>query len=205
MYIAGIDEVGRGALAGPLMAVAAMFRLWPNWSWGELETLRSPIQGVNDSKKLTPARRREVFHRILTSGYMAGFGLGEVSAAEINSHGIEWANRIAFERAVKDLPYQPGYLIIDGDSPLYGWEMTRQRHEPRADGRWWPVGAASILAKVIRDSYMTELGADHPDYGWERNSGYGSRSHQEAISRVGPCRLHRTQFIRKIAGGHYDR
>lgn len=198
MYVAGIDEVGRGALAGPLVAVAAMFRFWLDWKWDEMETLRSPIPGVDDSKKLTPTRRRGVFHKILNSGRLVGFGLGEVSVSEINEHGIEWANRSAFKRAVDDLPYKPTYLIIDGDNPLPGWEGALQRHEPRADGKWWPVGAASIIAKIVRDDYMTELGRDHPDYGWERNSGYGSKHHQDAIRRIGPCRLHRTKFISKL-------
>lgn len=198
MYVAGIDEVGRGALAGPLVAVAAMFRFWVGWKWEEMTTASSPILGVNDSKKLTPTKRRNVFHRILNSGRLIGFGLGEVSVREIDDHGIEWANRLAFQRAVEDLPCKPTFLIIDGDNPLYGWERTLQRNEPRADGRWWPVGAASIIAKVVRDDYMAELGRDHPDYGWERNSGYGSKYHQEAIQRVGPCRLHRTKFISKL-------
>lgn len=198
MFIAGIDEVGRGALAGPLIAVAAMFRFWPDWRWEEMETSKSPIQGVTDSKKLTPTRRRDVFHRILLSGRLIGFGIGEVSAFDINEYGIDWANRSAFKKAVEDLPHNPSYLILDGDNPLYGWEMSKQRHEPRADGRWWPVGAASIIAKVIRDDFMTELGKDHPDYGWERNSGYGSKYHQDAIRRIGPCQLHRTKFISKL-------
>lgn len=198
MYVAGVDEVGRGALAGPLVAVAAMFRFWLDWQWEEMETAKSPILGVNDSKKLTPTRRRDVFHRILNSGRLVGFGLGEVSVMEINEHGVEWANRYAFARAVEDLPTKPTYLLIDGDNPLPNWDRGLQRNEPRADGRYWPVGAASIIAKVVRDDYMAELGRDHPEYGWERNSGYGSRYHQEAIQRVGPCQFHRTQFISKM-------
>ncbi len=198
MFIAGVDEVGRGALAGPLMAVAAMFEFWQGWKWDELETLKSPILGVTDSKKLTPTKRRDVFHRILKSERLVGFGIGEVSSREINERGIDWANRAAFERAVKDLPREPSYIILDGENPLYGWEMSKQKHEPRADGKWWPVGAASIVAKVIRDDYMAELGQDYPDYGWDRNSGYGSKYHQDAIRRVGPCQLHRTKFISKL-------
>lgn len=201
MYIAGLDEVGRGSLAGPLIAVAALFRFWAEQGWAEeIETPRSPIPGVDDSKKLTPTKRRTVFHKILNSGRLVGFGLGEVSVQEIDDHGIEWANRLAFKRAAEDLPSKPTYFLIDGDNPLLDWERDLQRNEPRADGRWWPVGAASILAKVIRDDYMAELGQDYPAYGWERNAGYGSKYHQEAIQRVGPCRLHRTKFIGKIVG-----
>lgn len=202
MHICGVDEVGRGALAGPLIAVAASFRFWADWTWSELETKNSPIYGVNDSKKLSPVRRREAFHQILRSGRLIDFGLGEVSSEEINRYGVEKANEWAFQRAVMNVNPSPNYLLIDGDTPLYGWAMNSQCHESRADGRWWPVGAASILAKVIRDDFMTELGRDHPSYGWERNSGYGSKYHQEAIQRVGPCRLHRTQFISKMIRKH---
>lgn len=194
MYICGLDEVGRGALAGPLVAVAALFE----WEWAELETAKSPIKGVNDSKKLSPHRRQETFQRILRSEQLLDFGIGEVSANEINHRGIEWANSIAFERAVKDLRYGPHMILIDGDKPLFGWEMARQHHEPRADGKWWPVGAASIIAKVIRDTYMTELGKDFPCYHWERNSGYGSEDHRTALVEHGVCHLHRSKFVRNI-------
>jgi ribonuclease HII len=201
MLICGLDEVGRGALAGPMIAVASAFVVPGKWVWWDAyEMDNSPVSGVDDSKKLSPTKRRDVFYRILRWESFLDFGIGEVSADEINDMGIEKANSLAFERAVRDLKYDPGYLLIDGDNPLFGWDINRQHHEPRADGRFWPVGAASILAKVIRDDYMVELGTDHPEYGWERNSGYGSKHHQEALQRVGPCHLHRTQFIRKIMG-----
>lgn len=199
MFICGLDEVGRGALAGPLMAVASVFQNPSNWTWWDAyETDNSPITGVNDSKKLSPAKRREVFHRILRWESFCDFGIGEVSVEEINEIGIDQANSLAFERAVKDLKEIPDYILIDGDNPLYGWDINRQHHEPRADGRFWPVGAASILAKVIRDDFMTELGTDFPQYEWVNNAGYGSQTHRDAIQTIGPCNLHRTQFIRKI-------
>lgn len=199
MFICGIDEVGRGALAGPLVAVATAFRLPSKWvDWSDYETDNSPIAGVNDSKKLTPNRRRDTFHRILRWESLIDFGIGEVQASEIDAVGIERANHLAFERAVRDLSVEPNYVLIDGDNPLTGWDPSKQHHEPRADGRFWPVGAASILAKVIRDDFMTELGNDFPHYRWDSNSGYGSRDHQEAIQHVGPCSFHRTQFIRKL-------
>ncbi len=206
MLICGLDEVGRGALAGPLMAVASAFMVPGKWVWWEeYEMDNTPVSGVDDSKKLSPTKRREVFHRILRRESFVDFGIGEVSADEINNIGVDRANSLAFERAVKDLKCDPGYILIDGDNPLFGWDMQRQHHESKADGRYWPVGAASILAKVIRDSYMAELGADHPEYGWDRNSGYGSKHHQDAIQRIGPCQLHRTQFIRKLMGGYNAR
>lgn len=201
--VCGLDEVGRGALAGPLMAVASLFYspaapidINQGYRWWEMEW--SPIKGVNDSKKLTAKKRQELFKTILRSGELADFGLGEASVEEINTHGIDWANRTAFERAVKDLNQQPHHILIDGDNPLYGWSMLDQKFEPRADGRFWPVGAASILAKVIRDSYMAELAKDFSRYGWEKNSGYGSHAHQEGLVQHGPCVHHRTKFIRNI-------
>lgn len=203
--VCGIDEVGRGALAGPLIAVASLFYspaapIDINQGYIWWETKWSPIQGVNDSKKLSPKKRAEVFKAIVRSSELCDFGIGEVSALEINLHGINWANSMAFERAVKDLKQMPHHILIDGENPLYGWSMLDQRFEPKADGRWWPVGAASILAKVIRDSYMAELAKDFDMYGWESNSGYGSEGHRIGLIEYGPCPQHRTQFIKKVIG-----
>jgi ribonuclease HII len=204
--VCGLDEVGRGALAGPLVAVASLFHseapaVPPNtlvklalWELGN-----SPVPGVDDSKKLSAKKRRYLFHQILHSDKLIDFGLGEVSADEINIHGIDWANSQAFSRAVKDLKYQPHYILIDGENPLYGWNMLYQRVEPKADGMWWPVAAASILAKVIRDDFMSEMGQDYPAYDFNSNSGYGSPRHKGAIQRFGSLEgFHRTKFIRRI-------
>lgn len=205
MLICGMDEVGRGALAGPLVAVAALFNgevvTGNRYSWQDLETANSPIKGINDSKKLTPKKRRQVFHLILRSQHFIDFGLGEVSADEINQRGIDWANQEAFRRAVNDLRVSPEFILIDGDNPLMGWDMQRQQRRPQADGYWWPVGAASILAKVIRDSYMAELSLDWPGYGWQSNSGYGAEVHRRGLLQWGATPEHRTQFIQRIVGG----
>lgn len=228
LLVCGLDEVGRGALAGPLIAVASLCfsgdkdrylipcsravgkssNILSRSTWGIdrdirlqcWETENSPVPGVNDSKKLSPKKRREVFHLLLRSEHLVDFGIGEVSVDEINAQGIDWANRTAFERAVKDLRQMPHYILIDGTNPLYGWNILDQRHKPQADGLWWPVGAASILAKVIRDSYMAELAEDFPDYAWDRNAGYGSSTHRNALVENGECLHHRTQFIRGILG-----
>ena len=201
--VSGLDEVGRGALAGPLIAVASLFYspaapidIKQGYRWWEMDF--SPIKGINDSKKLTAKKRAEIFTKILRSGELCDFGIGEVSVDEINTHGMTWANNIAFERAVKDLSQQPHHILIDGTNPLYGWSMHNQINEPKADGRWWPVGAASILAKVIRDSYMAELARDYDAYGWEKNFGYGSEQHQIGLIEFGPCLHHRKQFIQRI-------
>lgn len=197
--ICGLDEVGRGALAGPLMAVASLFSA-PNTDPASWETCWTPIPGVNDSKKLPHKKREEVFRRLLRHELLLDFGIGEASVEEINRHGIEWANRVVFERAVKDLRWMPNFVLVDGDEPLYGWNMMDQRFEPKGDALWWPVGAASILAKVIRDSYMDELAKDFELYGWDRNAGYGSEEHRAALLNFGSCIHHRKQFISRLVG-----
>lgn len=194
MLICGLDEVGRGSLAGPLIAVAALFRT-SEISSGIWDILNSPIPEVDDSKKLTNKKKKKIFHEILRHRDLVDFGIGEVSVAEINDNGIVWANEIAFQRAVRDLHTVPDYILVDGTNPVLGWDTRAQRYEPKADGRWWPVAAASILAKVIRDNYMAELAREYPDYKWESNAGYGSAAHKKALKDKGACRLHRTKFV----------
>jgi ribonuclease HII len=189
--ICGIDEVGRGALAGPLFAVAALFNSPP----GEWELSKSPIDGINDSKKLKPEKRVELFHKILNFKGLIDFGIGEASVREINSKGIDWANELAFKRALGDISRVPDHVIIDGKLPVIGWNPKYQTCEPKADANYWPVSAASILAKVIRDRYMAELGTDNPQYKWNSNSGYGSKAHKQALKEFGACGLHRKQFV----------
>ena len=134
--VCGLDEVGRGALAGPLVAVASLFSA-PNTIEPSWRTAWTPIKGINDSKKLSPKKREEVFRRILRSELLVDFGIGEATVEEINQHGIEWANRKVFERAVKDLRWMPDHVLVDGDEPLYGWNMVDQHFEPKGDARWW--------------------------------------------------------------------
>jgi ribonuclease HII len=195
--ICGVDEVGRGALAGPLIAVASLFSSDPNPRYWEKE--HSPIKGVIDSKKFSkPEKRREVYHRILRHQSLLDFGLGEVSVEEIDRVGIDRANSMAFDRAVKQLRVMPHYIIVDGVNPVFGWDMDRQRTEAKADDKYWPVGAASILAKVIRDTYMTELGSDYAHYQWSKNAGYGTKDHLDALRTVGACPHHRKAFIKSV-------
>ena len=195
--ICGVDEVGRGALAGPMMAVASLFSADPNPRYWE--KMHSPIKGVNDSKKFTSkTKRREVYHRILRHPQLLDFGLGEVSVEEIDRNGIDWANSEAFDRAVRQLKAVPHYIIVDGINPIYGWDMSKQWVVKEADDKFWPVGAASILAKVIRDTYMMELGFDYPLYQWARNAGYGTQEHNEVLRKMGSTPHHRRAFIKSI-------
>ncbi len=198
-YVAGLDEVGRGAIAGPMVAVAAMFVL-PEKNEAGWQTKHSPIPGVNDSKKFaTREKREEVYHRILRSEYLVDFGIGLITVDKINELGIETANRHAFFDAWRDLKHEPHFLLVDGDRPAPHFSYSQQKNRPRGDGFWWPVGAASILAKVIRDLYMVELGLDYPHYLWKQNAGYETKDHAKAVLSHGLSPLHRKKFTEKFA------
>ena len=199
--ICGLDEVGRGSLAGPMFAVAALFSTSIQDESGWLRA-RSPILGVNDSKTFpSHGKRLEVYHRILRDASLVDFGIGDVSVEEIDEKGIDEANRIAFYRACQDLKTPPNFILVDGDKPVPAWNYSQQKNRPRGDGYWWPVGAASILAKVIRDLYMVELGLDYLPYKWAQNAGYGTPDHISALKHFGPCPLHRKQFVKKYVKG----
>ncbi len=198
-YICGVDEVGRGALAGPIMAVASLLCAPSNQDWSR----GSPIPGIKDSKQFATREDREkVFKAILRCAELVDFGIGEGSVSEINADGIERANRNCFYRAVQDLRYQPDHILVDGNNPIPMWDRAKQEWRPKADAIWWPVGVASILAKVIRDRYMAEWHADYSVYGWGDNSGYGTEKHTQAIKKYGPSPLHRKKFIEKIVSQH---
>lgn len=199
--IAGLDEVGRGALAGPLFAVAALFSVDPECS-KQWNRKYSPIPEVNDSKSFSSSsKRRQVYESIIRHESLVDFGIGHVTVDEINTQGIEQANRIAFFRAVRDLETEPTYLLVDGDNWAPDFCRSQQSYKPKADALWWPVGAASILAKVIRDGFMAELATDYQHYRWEQNAGYGTPDHIRALKEYGACDLHRVKFIRKILQG----
>lgn len=184
--ICGIDEVGRGCLAGPIVAVAALFKGW-----------EPGVPGVDDSKKLKPAVRRKLLKMLCRSPFLVDFGIGIGTVDEINDAGIDHANMIAFSRAVESLPLRPNWIVVDGMKGVPGWHQN-QEVVPKADGLYPVVGAASIIAKVIRDDMMAELGQIYPEYKWWSNAGYGSKDHREALKAIGPCAHHRKKFISKI-------
>lgn len=185
--VCGIDEVGRGSLAGPLLSVAALFR---GYDTGCPE--------VDDSKKLSPKKRNKVFRQLLYSPFLVDFGIGQVTADEINDMGIDEANAVSFVRAVRALPTEPSFIIIDGSNALRGWDPCHMKAEHQADGKYPIVGAASILAKVIRDAYMVELSSIFPGYAWEKNKGYGTAAHTAGLASLGATKFHRERFIRNI-------
>jgi len=184
--IAGIDEAGRGPLAGPVVAAAVGVRP----ELGE-ELLAGPWRKLTDSKRLSDAVRRAFFLSI-TGHAGVLFGIGMCSADEIDQHNILRATHLAMARAVAELPQAPSQLLVDG-LPVKGLPLP---HEAivGGDGKSLLIAAASILAKVTRDDLMLELDRQYPAYGFARHKGYGTREHLEALRQHGPCPAHRRSF-----------
>jgi len=178
-FPAGIDEAGRGPLAGPLVAAAVI--LPPGLC----------LPGLDDSKRLTPLKRERLFQRISAS---AAVGVGIISPAEIDLINILNATLRAMALAVKNLPGQADFLLIDGkDSisiPYPQWTIVK------GDQRCASIAAASIIAKVTRDRIMIDLHQRHPQYNFHLHKGYATRDHCEAIQIYGPCEAHRKSFRR---------
>jgi ribonuclease HII len=183
--IAGVDEVGRGALAGPLVAAAVILPREED----EDANFRAAKALIRDSKTLTMKRRGQIAESIHASG--AAIGIGLVEPEEIDAIGINPANRTAMERAVFALPFQPDMLLIDAltldfDTPQIG--------VIDGDAQSISIAAASIVAKVTRDCLMVEMHTSWPAYGFARHKGYGVASHLAALQEYGPCPQHRQCF-----------
>jgi ribonuclease HII len=178
--IAGIDEAGRGAWAGPVVAAAVIL--------DPAEV--APLAGVNDSKQLSPRQRDRLYQIIID--HCVAYGVGQGSVEEIDSIGILPATRLAMTRAVAALNPQPDALIIDAVR-LPHLNQTQAVFN-FADAISLSVAAASILAKVTRDRLLIELDAQYPTYSFARHKGYGTQIHQAALQSVGPCGIHRRSF-----------
>ncbi len=174
----GIDEVGRGPLAGPLVASCVIL------PGGE------DIPGVFDSKAVAPALRERLYDRILES--CVSFGMGLVEPAEIDSLGMSRSVALSFERAVAGCPVAADVYLVDG-LEIRGLPFPA-RFFVRGDSRSLSIAAASILAKVFRDRIMAAADLEWPGYGFACNSGYGTPFHLEALRRIGPCPIHRMSF-----------
>nr|VFJ91988.1 MAG: RNase HII [Candidatus Kentron sp. H]VFJ92270.1 MAG: RNase HII [Candidatus Kentron sp. H]VFK01453.1 MAG: RNase HII [Candidatus Kentron sp. H] len=176
--VAGVDEAGRGCLAGPVLAAAVV--LDPD----------KPIPGIRDSKMLS-AKRREALAALIRAGSLA-WALGRAEAEEIDAVNILQAALLAMRRAVLALPVAPLRVEVDGrDIPSLPFEA---RAIVRGDKTVPAIGAASILAKVARDAEMVELDREYPHYGFARHKGYPTRIHVAALERYGPCPAHRLTF-----------
>jgi len=176
--IAGIDEAGRGPLAGPVVAAAVVL---PEFF---------DLPGLTDSKKLSPKKREELFPLIRAQA--EGVGVGVVSAADIDDRNILQATLAAMVLAVDRLAAAPDFLLVDGITPMP--LSVPQLTLKRGDSRSLSVAAASVVAKVVRDRIMTVYERIYPGYGFARHKGYGSAAHREAIARLGPSPLHRRTF-----------
>ncbi len=176
--IAGIDEAGRGPLAGPVVAAAVIFP--PGYTNGE----------IRDSKKLTPLKR-ETLYKIIRDDAVS-IGLGSIDASTIDKINILQATLAAMKTAVLNLATQPDYLLIDGintiDVPI------KQETIIGGDSLSVSVAAASIIAKVLRDQLMDRYHVLYPQYNFLKNKGYGTKEHREAVKKYGRCKIHRKYF-----------
>ncbi len=176
--IAGVDEVGRGPLAGDVVAAAVI--LDP----------KKPIAGLRDSKKLSPTRRSEL--EILIKEQAVAWAVARASVAEIDDINILQASLLAMRRAVRALKLQPGYVLVDGNRlPSWGYEAEAV---VKGDDRVPAIAAASILAKVQRDGELIALDAQYPGYGFAAHKGYPTPAHLQALRRLGATPIHRKSF-----------
>ena len=186
--IAGVDEVGRGAWAGPLVAAAVV--LPPVFSPPLAEELLLRLAGVRDSKTCMPDERTML--AVTIREVASGIGVGIVSPGELDRYGLTVGNRLAMRRAVEALPWMPGYLLLD-------WVRLPELHIPqrafaRGDATSLSIAAASIIAKVERDAMMAALDAPYPGYDFARHKGYGTPTHRAALRLSGPSPVHRYRF-----------
>jgi ribonuclease HII len=190
-WVVGLDEAGRGALAGPVFAGAVVLPSRP-------EELLDLLGCVRDSKQLTASAREEAFDRVMGAARYAG--IGAASSEEVDALGVAPATRLAWLRAASGLPCAD-FLLLDA-FPLPESGLP-QRALVRGDAHCLSIAAASILAKVARDRHMRARGEDLPVYGFGRNKGYGTREHLRALGEHGACHLHRRTFapVRRLALG----
>ncbi len=182
--MAGIDEAGRGPLAGPVYAAAAII--------DRTRAARKLLKLIDDSKKLTLEQREEAYEAMIASGVVQ-FAVAEASVEEIDRINILQATYLAMRRAVQALAEQPEVVLVDGNRapPQLG---CRAETIVGGDAHSYSIAAASIFAKVTRDRYMHALAVSFPGYGWETNRGYGSAQHLQALEFLGPTPHHRMSF-----------
>lgn len=189
--LCGIDEVGRGPLAGPVVAACAVLK-------GDTE-----IPLLNDSKKLTEKKREVIFQQIMSED-IAWFGIGWASEKEIDEHNILNATFLAMHRAYDEMIDKmdgealPSLILVDGNRDPKFSKTTEL--VVKGDGKSASIAVASIIAKVTRDRYMVELAEKYPGYGLEKHKGYGTKLHYECIAKNGISSIHRVSFLKKLTG-----
>lgn len=183
-FICGVDEAGRGPLAGPVCAAAVILPAYVD------------IPGLNDSKKLSDKKRRELFPIIKEKAI--AYGIVLVDEKEIDEVNILQATLNAMERAIAELSVKPDIALIDGNRQKeFG---VPAQTIVQGDSRSASIAAASVLAKVTRDDFMTQMAELYPQYGFEIHKGYGTKAHCSAILEHGPCPIHRRTFLKKLYG-----
>ena len=180
--ICGVDEAGRGPLAGPVCAAAVIL------------PRNIEVVGLNDSKKLSEKSREKLYDEICEKAM--SFGIAFASVEEIEELNILNAAMLAMNRAIAQLEPQPELALIDGNRSS-AIEIN-SRCVIKGDAKCADIAAASILAKVTRDRYMLEMAEKYPEYHFERHKGYGTKLHYEALREYGPCEIHRPSFLRKM-------
>jgi ribonuclease HII len=176
--IAGVDEAGRGSLAGPLVAAAVI-----------LDRRKFMIEGIDDSKRITPEKRKLIFKKVIRSCLC--WSVVEVPPEKIDRLSITRVNEIAFKKAINGLRIKPDIILADFISTDLG---TRYFRVVNGDRISVSIAAASIIAKVIRDRIMLKFSRDYPEYGFEQNKGYGTRKHLISLRKYGPTSIHRLTY-----------
>ena len=184
-FICGVDEAGRGPLAGPVYAAAVIL------------SPENPIAGLNDSKKLSEKKREALFDIIIEEA--VAYCIASASVEEIETYNILGATYLAMSRAVAGLAVQPALALIDGNRIPPQLSIPAQAIV-KGDALSESIAAASILAKVSRDRVLKDLDNQYPQYGFAVHKGYGTAAHTAAIRQFGPCPEHRPSFLRKILG-----
>jgi ribonuclease HII len=182
--VAGIDEAGRGPLAGPVIAAVAVI--------DRTAAKRRLLKLIDDSKKLALENREEAYEAMVASG-LVQFAVAEATVEEIDRINILQATFLAMRRALEALAHQPDIVLVDGNQLPPGL-VCKAQTIVGGDAHSYSIAAASIFAKVTRDRHMAKLAEAFPGYGWERNRGYGSREHLDALDRLGLTPHHRTSF-----------
>lgn len=181
-YVAGVDEVGRGPLAGPVVTAAVIM------------PLNDVIEGVDDSKKLSPKKREKLYDEILKKAIAVS--VNEVSEKVIDEINILNATKLCMKTSIESLAVKPDVVLVDAVNLDVGVKCVPII---KGDAKSYSIGAASIVAKVYRDRLMARYGETYKGYGFERNMGYGTKEHIEKLKEIGPCPIHRKTFIKNFS------
>lgn len=188
--ICAIDEVGRGPIAGPIVICCYILNM------EKLKNNKQKFEEINDSKKISDKKRRELFGFI--KDIAVDFSFGEASNTEIDNYGIIEANRLAIERGVNNLKIKPDYFLFDYNTCNVDFLKTPYEKIIKGDSKIFSIACSSILAKVYRDSLMIDLSKVYKEYGFENHAGYGTKKHMEAIKEFGLSDIHRKSFCKNI-------